>query len=125
MTSPAAAETFRQATTLEVLFAQAEQQRVFLLMAAGGVGMALLLQVAGWLHRASRPAGLTADALCGIAGMALALYAGVVAGGGLRSYAALGLLTGLALYRAGLQSLAEALLRLTQKLFKPGRNAAP
>lgn len=104
--------------TLEVLFARAAQGQVFLMLAAGGAALGALLQLAGLLHRRWRAAGMAADGLCVLAGTALVLLAVFRAGSGLRAYGLLGLLTGIALYRAGVQGLLEVLCRLVQKLFR-------
>lgn len=101
--------------TLEVLFARAAQGRTFLLTAAGGAALALVLHAAGLLHRRSRIAGTAADVLFALLALGLLLLS-VQTGGGLRGYALLGLLLGLTLYRAGVQPLAEALLRAVKKL---------
>lgn len=87
--------------TLEVLFAQAGQCRTFLLMVLLGAGMALLVQLSGWLHRRNRFAGMAADLLCAV-GLALVLGQILLGSGeGLRLYGLLGLLIGGALYAAG------------------------
>ena len=49
--------------TLEVLFAQANQGRTFLLMLLCGAAMALLVHLAGYLHRVSALWGGAADLL--------------------------------------------------------------
>lgn len=102
--------------TLEVLFARAAQGRTFLLMAAGGAALGLVLQAAGLLRRRSRVAGAAADVLCAVLGAALLLLS-VQVGGGLRGYALLGVILGLLLYRAGVQPLITGLLRAVKKLF--------
>ena len=88
--------------TLEVLFAQAAQGRTFLLMTLCGAVMALLVQLAGFVHRRSRFLGMGADLLCAAA---LALTMGHIllrSGAGLRLYALLGLCIGAGLYAGGL-----------------------
>ena len=105
--------------TLEALFARAAQGQAFLLLAGGGVALGALLQLAGALHRVWRMAGLAADVLWVLGAAALVLYTVFQAGTGLRLYALLGLLTGLALYRAGVQPLVSAAARRMQKLFPP------
>lgn len=103
--------------TLEVLFARAAQGQAFLLLAAGGAALGGLLQLAGLLHRVWRPAGMAADVLCALGAALLLLWAAFVTGSGLRAYAVLGLLVGLALYRAGVQPMVRGAARMAQKLF--------
>ena len=86
--------------TLEVLFAKASQGRTFLLMLLCGVAMGLAVQLAGFLHRASRPLGMAADLLCA-AGLALGWIL-LFSGEGLRLYGLLGLCIGGAAYAAGI-----------------------
>ena len=87
--------------TLEVLFAQSGQGRTFLLMVLTGAALALGVQLAGFLHRASRLLGMAADLICA-AGLALALAQILLRSGeGLRLYGLLGLCIGGALYAAG------------------------
>lgn len=88
--------------TLEVLFAQAAQGRTFLLMVLCGAALALGVQLAGFLHRASRLLGMAGDLLCA-AGLALALGQILLRSGeGLRLYGLLGLCIGAAIYAAGI-----------------------
>lgn len=88
--------------TLEVLFAQANQGRTFLLMLLCGAVMGGLIQLGGLLHRVSPLLGLAADLLCA-AGLALALgWILLGSGEGLRLYGLLGLCIGGALYASGL-----------------------
>lgn len=88
--------------TLEVLFAQASQGRTFLLMLLCGAAMGLAVQLAGFLHHASRPLGMAADLLCA-AGLALTLGHILLHNGeGLRLYGLLGLCIGGAAYASGL-----------------------
>lgn len=88
--------------TLEVLFAQASQGRTFLLMLLCGAAMGLAVQLAGFLHQASRPLGMAADLLCA-AGLALTLgWILLGSGEGLRLYGLLGLMLGGAAYAAGI-----------------------
>lgn len=103
---------------LETLFARAAQGQAFLLVAAGGVLLGLLLTGAGALYRISRAAGMAADALCALLGAGLVLGAAFFAGDGLRLYALLGLLMGVLLCRAGLCPLAEGIAHGLQKLFR-------
>ena len=98
--------------TLEVLFARAAQGQAFLLLAAGGAVLGGMLHLAGWLHRVWRLLGMTADVLCALAAALLLLGAAFVTGSGLRAYALLGLLVGLALYRAGVQPVLCRAVRL-------------
>lgn len=103
--------------TLEVLFARAAQGQAFLLLAAGGAALGGMLQLAGLLHRLWRPAGMAADVLCALAAGCMLLGAAFVTGSGLRAYALLGLLVGLALYGAGVRPVVCGTARLVQKLF--------
>ncbi len=96
--------------TLEVLFARTEQVRAFLLLAAGGAVLGALIQLAGWLHRGWRMAGLAVDALCATAAGAMLLGVAFVTGTGLRAYALLGMVTGLTLYWLGVQPVAEGVV---------------
>ena len=86
--------------TLEVLFAKASQGRTFLLMALCGVGLGLLIPLAGRLHRVNRLLGSLADLLC-VAAMA-ATIGGILlhSGEGLRLYGLLGLCIGGAMVSA-------------------------
>lgn len=102
---------------LEMLFARAAQGRIFLLVAAGGVLLGLLLTGAGALYRVSRAAGMAADVLCALLGAAMVLGAAFLSGDGLRLYALLGLVTGVLLCRAGLCPLGAWTLRAAKKLF--------
>lgn len=80
--------------TLELLFAQANQGRTFLLMALCGCLGGIAAVLAGRLHRRSRVAGLLAD---GVIALLLTLAAAFVllrSGEGLRLYALLGLCIG-------------------------------
>lgn len=104
--------------TLEVLFARAAQGQAFLLLAAAGVALGVLLHFAGLLHRACRPLGMAADVLCALAAAGMVLLVALSSGSGLRAYALLGLCVGLALERAGLHPLMEGAVRLAQKLFR-------
>lgn len=104
--------------TLELLFARAAQGEAFLLLTAGGAAAGMLLQLAGAMHRVSRAAGMAADVVCALACAALLMLGVYRTGDGLRGYALLGLLTGLALYRAGVQPLTEGAARRLQKLFR-------
>lgn len=104
--------------TLELLFARAAQGETFLLLAAGGAAAGLLLQLAGLLHRLSRAAGMAADAACVLVCAGLLMLAVFRSGDGLRGYALLGLLTGILLYRAGVQPLTEWAAQGLQKLFR-------
>ncbi|MBQ7849329.1 MAG: hypothetical protein IJ343_06350 [Clostridia bacterium] len=104
--------------TLELLFARAAQGDIFLLLAAGGAAVGLLLQLAGLLHRVCRPAGMAADVLCALIPAAMLLYAAFRSGDGLRGYALLGLFTGVLLYRTGVQPVTEQAARMLQKLFR-------
>lgn len=101
--------------TLELLFARAAQGQTFLLMAAGGAALGVLLQAANLLHRRSRAAGAAADVLFALLAAAL-LMLSVRMGGGLRGYALLGVLLGLALYRAGAEPLVTGLMQVAKKL---------
>lgn len=106
--------------TLEVLFAQANQGRTFLLMLLCGAAMALLVHLAGYLHRVSALWGGAADLLLA-SGLALAL-GGVLrqSGEGLRLYGLLGLLIGSALYASGLAGpVAWVMRRLISRLHPP------
>lgn len=102
--------------TLELLFARAAQGRTFLLMAAGGAALGVVLQAANWLNRRNRAAGIAADVLLALLASALLLLS-VGTGGGLRGYALLGVLLGLALYRAGVAPLAAGAFHAIKKLF--------
>ena len=102
--------------TLEVLFARAEQVRAFLLLVAGGAALGAILQLAGWLHRMWKPAGLAADALCAAAAGALLLGAALLTGSGLRAYAVLGAALGIILYRLGVQPVMEGIARYGRKI---------
>lgn len=102
--------------TLELLFARAAQGRTFLLMAAGGAALGVVLQAANWLNLRNRAAGIAADVLLALLASALLLLS-VGAGGGLRGYALLGVLLGLMLYRAGVAPLAAGAFRVIKKLF--------
>lgn len=114
MTQPSWAQ---RPASLEVLFARAAQGQAFLMLAAGGVALGLLLQMAGFLHRVNRAAGAAADVLCALAAVGMVLGAALATGSGLRAYALLGLLVGLTLYRAGLQPLLGTVLRGAKKVF--------
>lgn len=111
--------------TLELLFARAAQGRVFLLLTAGGAALGLLLQLAGLLHRWNRFAGMAADALWAFSAGALVLLTALYTGTGLRMYGLLGLLIGLALYRAGVYPLVRGLAGLVQKMFSPQAGKRP
>jgi len=104
-------------SALEMLFARAAQGRIFLLVAACGVALGLLLTGAGALYRTSRAAGMAADLLCALLGAAAVLAAAFLSGDGLRLYALLGLLLGVLLCRAGLCPLAGGILRGAKKVF--------
>lgn len=105
--------------TLEVLFAQANQGRTFLLMLLCGAVMGLLIQLGGLLHRVSALLGLAADLLCA-AGLALALgWILLRSGEGLRLYGLLGLCIGGALYAAGLAGPVRWLMRKLPKRPRP------
>ncbi len=104
-------------TALEALFAREAQGRIFLLLLAGGLLLGAMLTLAGWLNRRCRPLGMAADVACALLAAGMALSAAFLAGDGLRLYALLGLLLGVALQRAGIQPLADALTATVQKLF--------
>lgn len=80
--------------TLELLFAQANQGRTFLLMALCGCLAGIAVVLAGRLHRRSRIAGFLAD---GVIALLLTVAAAVIlldSGEKLRLYALLGLCIG-------------------------------
>jgi len=80
--------------TLELLFAQANQGRTFLLMALCGCLAGIAIPLAGCLHRRSKAAGCLAD---GVIALLLTVAATVIllhSGEGLRLYALLGLCIG-------------------------------
>lgn len=105
--------------TLELLFARAAQGHTFLLLAAGGAALGLLLQLSGALQRVCRPLGMALDALCALGAGGLVWWTALETGSGLRGYAALGLLTGLTLYASGIGPLVTGMGRRLQKLFRP------
>lgn len=87
--------------TLEVLFAQAAQGRIFLALVLCGAALGLGVQLAGLFHRRSPRLGMAADLLC-VAALAAALARLLLeSGGGLRLYGLLGLCIGGALYAGG------------------------
>jgi len=97
--------------TLEVLFAQAQQGRTFLLMLLCGAAMGLAVQLAGLLHQRNRWWGMAADLLCALL-LALALGAILLRSGeGLRLYGLLGLCIGALLYIAGPGAAVQWLVR--------------
>lgn len=105
--------------TLEVLFAQANQGRTFLLMLLCGAVMGGLIQLGGLVHRVSPLLGLAADLLCA-AGLALALgWILLRSGEGLRLYGLLGLCIGGALYAAGLAGPVRWLVSRLKKRPRP------
>lgn len=104
--------------TLELLFARAAQGQAFLLLTGCGAALGLLLQLADGLRRISRPAGTAGELLCALTGAGALLLAAFRTGEGLRGYALLGLLTGLTLYRWGVQPLTRYAARGLQKLFR-------
>ena len=88
--------------TIELLFAKASQGRNFLLMVLLGAALALVVQLAGFLHRKSTWLGLAADLLCAV-GLALGMAQILLTSGeGLRLYGLLGLCIGGAVYAAGI-----------------------
>lgn len=94
---------------LETLFARAGQERVFLLLTAGGLALGALAQGTEWLRRRFRRAALLWDGVTVITALALVLLALLTGGEGLRAYALLGLIIGLLLYYAGVHTLLTAL----------------
>ena len=88
--------------TLEALFSQAAQGRTFLLLTLCGAAAALLIQLAGFLHRLNRLTGMAADLLCVLCLTAALARILLESGSGLRLYGLLGLCIGAALYTAGL-----------------------
>ncbi|MBQ8202609.1 MAG: hypothetical protein IJZ74_12665 [Clostridia bacterium] len=112
-----AALVLQRPTSLEVLFARQEQGETFLLLMLCGVALGILTQLAGFLHRTNRMAGMAADVLCGVTLAAVLLGSALHAGSGLRLYALLGLCIGLALHAAGIAPIADKMARLLQKTF--------
>ena len=80
--------------TLELLFAQANQGRTFLLMALCGCLAGIAVPLAGCLHRRSKAAGLLADGIIALLLTIAAAYILLNSGEGLRLYALLGLCIG-------------------------------
>ncbi len=102
--------------TLELLFAQAQQGRSFLMMLLAGAAAALLIHLTGALHRISRMAGLAGDALCALL-VSLVVSQAAMWSGGLRLYGLLGLCIGLTLYLCGAAPLLHMAAGLVQKSF--------
>ena len=80
--------------TLELLFAQANQGRTFLLMALCGCVAGIATVLAGRLHRWSKTAGLLADGSIALLLTVSAAYILLRSGEGLRLYALLGMCIG-------------------------------
>ncbi len=80
--------------TLELLFAQANQGRTFLLMALCGCLAGIAVSLAGCLHRRSKAAGFLADGIIALLLTIAAAYILLNSGEGLRLYALLGLCIG-------------------------------
>lgn len=111
--------------TLELLFAKSGQCRTFLAMVLLGGGMALFVQLAGYLHRVKPWLGMAADMLLA-AGLALAVGRLILLGGeGLRLYGLLGLLIGGALYGAGAAPAVRRLLGLCKIFSHPKAGTSP
>ncbi len=88
--------------TIELLFAKASQGRTFLLMVLLGAALALVVQLAGFLHQQKPWLGMAADLLCAV-GLALGMVQILLTSGeGLRLYGLLGLCIGGAVYAAGI-----------------------
>ena len=88
--------------TIELLFAKANQGHTFLLMVLLGAALALVVQLAGFLHRQKPWLGLMGDLLCAV-GLALGMAQILLTSGeGLRLYGLLGLCIGSAVYAAGI-----------------------
>lgn len=105
--------------TIELLFAKASQGRTFLLMVLLGAALALVVQLAGFLHRKSTWMGLAADLLCAL-GLALGMAQILLTSGeGLRLYGLLGLCIGAAVYAAGIAPGISWIIRhLQQRMHK-------
>lgn len=80
--------------TLELLFAQANQARTFLLMALCGCLAGIAVPLAGRLHRRYKAAGFLADGVIALLITAAAACILLHSGEGLRLYALLGLCIG-------------------------------
>ena len=109
-------------TALEVLFARAEQGRIFLMLLPCGLLLGLLVTLGGRLQRCSRPLGMAVDALSAVLAGGLMWGAAFLSGDGLRLYTLLGLLLGAALWRSGVQPLLDAFVRTLRRAWR-GRQA--
>ena len=111
--------------TLELLFLKAGQCRTFLSMVLLGAGMALLVHLAGHLHRVKPWLGMAADVLLA-AGLGLAVGQLILLSGeGLRLYGLLGLMIGGALYTAGAAPAVGRLLALCKIFSRPKAGTSP
>lgn len=104
--------------TLEMLFARAAQGQIFLWMIAGGLLLGALLTLSGRLQRRHALPGVALDVLCALLAAAMTLGAVFWSGDGLRLYGLLGLLLGIALWRAGVQPVLDGASTGLKKLFR-------
>ena len=96
---------------LEVLFAHAAQNAVFLLAVRLGILLGALCQLMLWLRRKLPVLRWGWDALWALGGLAAGLTVVWRSGDGLRGYALLGLIVGALLYSAGIGWLLTALMQ--------------
>lgn len=108
---------------LEALFAQQQQEKVFLALLVLGLLLGLMLHLGTLLHRHPILRGLW-DGLSAAVGSGMLLTVLMVFRSGLRAYAILGLLIGGLLYAAGFSGMVQGILRLLKKMCRKVRAKA-
>lgn len=107
---------------LENLFAQASQSRTFLMVCLLGMLAGALSDLSKGLGRLHPLLGWLGDALSALIIAVGVLGALLMGQSGMRLYVALGLVTGAALYHAGLRPVIAWLARRIQKFFPQAGN---